>query len=151
MTAFNVVRFKVRPGNEQQFIDAHRAMRPAFKGFLGANMIKTGDQTYCFVGEWRNFQSIVDARPLMISMLDQVRSLLEDLGPELGVSDPVSGESVLSFGAPKKPAKKAAKSRRPAKKAAKSRRPAKRTKTRKPGGKSKSRKGASRKSATRRG
>jgi len=112
MTAFNVVRFKVKPGNEQQFIDAHRAMRPAFKGFLGANMIKTGDQTFCFVGEWRNFQSIVDARPLMISMLDQVRSLLDDLGPELGVTDPVSGESVLNLGPPKKRAKKkAAKSR----------------------------------------
>ena len=138
MTAFNVVRFKVRPGNEQQFLDAHRAMRPAFKGFLGANMIKTGDQTYCFVGQWRNFQSIVAARPQMIAMLDQVRSLLENLGPELGVTDPISGESILSMGPPKKPAKrKAAKSRGSAKRAGK-----------KAGAKSK-RKGAVKKKAAR--
>jgi hypothetical protein len=141
MSAFNIVRFKVRPGNEQQFIDAHRAMRPAFKGFLGANMIKTGDQSYCFVGEWRNFQSIVNARPQMISMLDQVRSLLEELGPELGVTDPISGDSVLSFRAPKKAAKK---------KTAKSRGPAKRTRSKKSGARSKVRKSASRKGATRR-
>ena len=29
MTAFNVVRFKVKPGNEQQFIDCDAATAPA--------------------------------------------------------------------------------------------------------------------------
>jgi len=106
MTAFNVVRFRVRPGNEQQFIEAHRSMRPTFKGFVGGHLVRTGDQTFCLVGEWRQFQNIVDARPQMISMLDQVRHLLEDLGNELGVTDPVSGHSVLRLGAPKPAAKK---------------------------------------------
>ena len=44
MTAFNVVRFKVKPWSEQQFVDAHRKERPAFKGFLGGNLIKTGER-----------------------------------------------------------------------------------------------------------
>ena len=35
MTAFNVGRFRVRPGMEEAFVDAHRTLRPAFKGFLG--------------------------------------------------------------------------------------------------------------------
>ena len=106
MTAFNVVRFKVKPGSEQEFIDLHRRMNPKFKGFVAGNLIRTGDQTFCMVGEWRSFDSIVSARPQMIGMLDQFRALLEDLGPELGVTDPVSGDSVLSFGPPKKTAKK---------------------------------------------
>ena len=92
MTAFNVVRFRVKPGNEQRFIDEHRKVRPGFKGFLGGSLIKTGDQTFCIIGEWRNFQSLIAARPQMIANLDGLRDMLEDLGGGLGVTDPVSGE-----------------------------------------------------------
>lgn len=105
MTAFNVVRFRVKPGDEQRFIDLHRTMRRDFKGFLGGSLIKTGDRTYCFVGEWRNFQSLVAARPGMVAVLDGFRNMLEDLGGGLGVTDPVSGEVVAKIAAPK-PAKK---------------------------------------------
>ena len=124
MTAFNVVRFRVKPGSEAQFIEHHRKARPGFKGFLGGSLVKTGDQTFCFVGEWRNFQSIVNARPQMIGMLDGVRALLEDLGGGMGVTDPVSGHSVLRISVPKPAKKRPAKARRTAKRAAK-KRPAK--------------------------
>jgi quinol monooxygenase YgiN len=119
MTAFNVVRFRVKPGNEQRFIDAHRAMRPALKGFLGGDLVRTGDRTFCLVGAWRNMKSIVDSRPQMIGMLDTVRDLLEDLGGGLGVTDPVSGDSVVKLAAPKA-AKKRPAARKP-KRAAKKR------------------------------
>jgi quinol monooxygenase YgiN len=99
MTAFNVVRFRVKPGNEQAFIDAHRKLRPTFKGFLAGNLVKTGDQTFCMLGEWRNFAGLAAARPEMIAILDTLRPMLEDLGGGLGVTDPVSGEVVLKFGA----------------------------------------------------
>lgn len=122
MTAFNVVRFKVKPGNEQQFVDAHRKVRPAFKGFLGGNLIKTGDQTFCFVGEWRTFQNIATARPQMIAFLDGFRDMLEDLGSGLGVTDPVSGQAVAKLAAPKAAKKKNAPARRKPKRA-----PAKKT------------------------
>jgi hypothetical protein len=122
MTAFNVVRFKVKPGNEQQFVDAHRKLRPAFKGFLGGNLIKTGDQTFCFVGEWRTFQNIATARPQMIALLDGFRDMLEDLGSGLGVTDPVSGQAVAKLAAPKAAKKKNAPARRKPKRA-----PAKKT------------------------
>jgi Antibiotic biosynthesis monooxygenase len=127
MTAFNVVRFKVKPGSEQQFLEEHRKARPGFKGFLGASLIKTGDQTFCFVGEWRNFDSIVKARPQMISMLDGMRDLLEDLGGGLGVTDPISGQAVVKI-APPKPAKKRLAKPRRATKRAKAKRPAKKRK-----------------------
>lgn len=54
----------------------------------------------------------------MISMLDQVRDLLEELGTDLGVTDPVSGESVVRLAAPKAAKKRAAKPRGAAKRAA---------------------------------
>jgi hypothetical protein len=122
MTAFNVVRFKVKPGNEQRFVDAHRKARPAFKGFLGGSLIKTGDRTFCLVGEWRTFQSIATARPQMIALLDGFRDMLEDLGSGLGVTDPVSGKAVAKLAVPKVAKKKKAPARRKPKRA-----PAKKT------------------------
>ena len=119
MTAVNVVRFRVKPGNEQRFIDAHRKMRIAFKGYLGGNLVRTGDQTFCFVGEWRTMQSIVAARPQMIALLDGFRDMLEDLGGGLGVTDPVSGEVAVKLAAPKVAKKRPAKTpRRKTKRAA---------------------------------
>ncbi len=109
MTAFNVVRFRVKPGNEKRFVEAHKAMRPQFKGFLGGSLIKTGDHTFCLVAEWRNFDAIVKARPEMIGMLDSVRPMLEDLGGGLGVTDPVSGEVVMRMSVRKPAAKTKAK------------------------------------------
>jgi len=97
MTAYNVVRFRVKPGYEQKFIDAHKNAKPNFKGFVEGAMIKTGDQTYCFVAKWTNFQRIADARPGMIGMLNSFRECLDDLGGGLGVTDPVSGEAVVSL------------------------------------------------------
>jgi quinol monooxygenase YgiN len=106
VSAFNVVRFRVKAGQEERFIDAHRKLRPKFKGFLNGNLIRTGDQTFCMVGEWRNMQSIAAARPEMIGFLNTFRDLLEDLGGGLGVTDPVSGEAVAKFSGTKKKKKK---------------------------------------------
>jgi len=115
MTAMNVVRFRVKPGCEQKFIDAHRGAGPAFKGFLGGRLIKTGDRTFCIVAEWRSFDAIAAARPEMIAMLDSMRDLLEDLGGGLGVTDPVSGDVVVKLDA-QRVARKATKKKSAAKK-----------------------------------
>ena len=110
MTAYNVVRFRVKPGSEQKFIDAHKQARPAFKGWRGGALIKTGDRTFCIIGEWPSMKALANARPQMIGLLNSFRDTLEDLGGGLGVTDPVSGEVVVSLKATKpkaKPAKKA--------------------------------------------
>jgi hypothetical protein len=112
MTAYNVVRFRVKPGCEQQFIAAHKIGDPGFKGFRQGALIKTGDRTFCLVGEWTSFAKIAGARPQMIGLLDSIRDFLEDLGGGLGVTDPVSGEVVASL----KPAKPKAKKAKSAKK-----------------------------------
>ena len=99
MTAYNVVRFRVKPGMEDKFIQLQReALRDEMAGALDAALIKTGDRTYCFIGKWKSFDDLVAARPKMIASLDQIRSLLEDLGGGLGVTDPVSGPAVLELG-----------------------------------------------------
>jgi len=93
MTAFNIVRFRVKPGREQAFIEAHRRANISLKGFLRGSMVKTGERAYCLVGEWESFDSIAAARPQMI----ELRADLEDLGSGLGVTDPVSGDVVLNL------------------------------------------------------
>ena len=98
MTAFNVVRFRVKPGRESEFVEAHRkAPRLESSGFRRFSLIKTGDRTYCVIGEWDSFDSLVAARPRMIAMLDTLRDTLEDLGGGLGVTDPVSGETIFEM------------------------------------------------------
>jgi hypothetical protein len=109
MGAYNVVRFRVKPGCEQRFIDAHKKAKPAFKGFRGGALVKTGERDFCFVGEWSGFQKIADARPIMIGLLDGMREYLEDLGNGLGLTDPVSGEVVVTLRASKRPPRKTAK------------------------------------------
>jgi hypothetical protein len=106
MTAFNIVRFRVKPGHEQQFVAAHRGISPGFKGFRGGALVKTGEHTFCMVAEWASFQKIVDARPKMIGILDTLREHLEDLGGGLGLTDPVSGEVVVKLPASKPEARK---------------------------------------------
>jgi hypothetical protein len=97
MTAYNVVRFKVKPGREAEFIELHKAPPGEMKGLRKLALVKTGDRTYCFVGEWRAMDDIVAARSVMIASLDKMRGLLEDLGGGLGVTDPVSGDAVVEI------------------------------------------------------
>jgi len=97
MTAFNVVRFRVKPGREGEFVAAHQKAHPGFTGFRRFVLIKTGERTYCAIGEWENHDSLVAARPGMIAMLDTFRDTLEDLGAGLGVTDPASGEVVVEM------------------------------------------------------
>jgi hypothetical protein len=98
MSAFNVVRFRVKPGREQAFVDAHRRQaETGFAGFRRGALVKTGERAYCFVGEWDTFDAIAAARPAMVQLLDSFRADLEDLGGGLGVTDPVSGEAVVEL------------------------------------------------------
>jgi antibiotic biosynthesis monooxygenase len=97
MTAFNVVRFRVKPGRDQEFLDAHRSVDANWPGLKKVNMIKTGDRTYCIIAEWADIADMAAARPNMIATLNSFRDTLEDLGGELGVTDPVSGPVVLEL------------------------------------------------------
>jgi hypothetical protein len=97
MTAFNFVRFRVKPGREQEFLDAHRNVRADWSGLKKVNMIKTGDWSYCIIAEWANMENLAAAQPNMIAALNSFRDTLEDLGVGLGVTDPISGPVVLEL------------------------------------------------------
>lgn len=97
MSAFNVVRLRVKPGCEEKFIEEHRNTEADFPGLKRAALVKTGDRSYCFVGEWESMDHIVDAREQMVAILDRFRDTLEDQGGDLGVTDPVSGEVVVDL------------------------------------------------------
>jgi quinol monooxygenase YgiN len=97
MTAFNAVRFKVKPGRSQEFLDAHGAVERNWAGLRHANIIETGQDRYCIIAEWDDMESMAAARPEMIATLDSFRDTLEDLGGGIGVTDPVSGSVVLEL------------------------------------------------------
>ncbi len=97
MTAYNVVRFRVKPGRDQEFLDAHTKVQANWSGLQHANIIKTGERTYCIIAEWADMDALANARPSMIATLDSFRDTLDDLGGGLGVTDPVSGAVVLAL------------------------------------------------------
>ena len=93
MTAYNVVRFRVKPGREKDFVALHTGTGGPLKGLRKGTLIKTGDRTYCFVGEWDEMGSI-GASPEMIA---EMGNMLEDLGGGLGVTDSVAGDVVAEM------------------------------------------------------
>ncbi len=97
MTAFNAVRFRVKPGREQEFLEAHEKVERDWPGLRHVNMVKTGERSYCVIAEWDSMDALAAARPHMIATLDSFRDTLEDLGAGMGVTDPVSGPVVMAL------------------------------------------------------
>jgi hypothetical protein len=96
MTAFNVVRMRVKPGHVDEYLAFHRDRDlGAMKGMKALRVVRTGERDFCVVGEWSSMEDLAAARPQMIAILDGFRDKLEDLGNGLGVTDPVSGEAVV--------------------------------------------------------
>ena len=93
MTAMNVVHMRVKPGKEAEFMAMHRTVDPAsMKGGRNLWVLKTGERSYCLVGEWDSMDALASSRPEMIATLDKLRPLLEDLGGGRGLTEPYSGE-----------------------------------------------------------
>jgi quinol monooxygenase YgiN len=97
MPAFNVVKFKIKPGQESAFLDAHRGGKAAWPGLVRADVVKTGELSYCLIGQWPDKATLAAARPAMIATLDTFRSTLDEVAEGRGVTDAVSGEAVLSI------------------------------------------------------
>ena len=97
MQVHNVVKFKVKAGEEAAFLDAHRNGKAKWAGLERGFIIKTGEQTFCLIGTWSSQEAMVAARPAMIKTLDSFRSVLEDQGGGRGVTDAVSGTVVLDI------------------------------------------------------
>jgi hypothetical protein len=95
--AFNAVRFRVKPGREREFLDAHRRVGSDWLGLKQARIIKTGERSYCLIAEWTDMDAVAQARTSMIATLNSFRDALEDLGGGLGVTDAIAGPVVLEL------------------------------------------------------
>jgi hypothetical protein len=50
-TAYNIVRFRVRPGREDAFVEAIGGdLRRGLPGLIGGALVKTGEREYCEIG-----------------------------------------------------------------------------------------------------
>ena len=97
-TFINVVRSKVKESKKDEYIKKLKEFFHSMKGtegLISMKQIQTGPNNYCIIGEWKNEDAITKARPKMIVGLDAVRSMLEEISPELGVTDPVSGPVIM--------------------------------------------------------
>ena len=92
----NVVRFKLKQDCVEKYFEVIN--KTDFEGMTQRYIAKTGDYDYCFVGIWKSAEAIADQRPAMIAHLDEVRGFMEELSPELGITDPVSGNIVSKVG-----------------------------------------------------
>ena len=92
----NVVRFKLKSNCVDKYFEV--IAKTSFEGMTQRYIAKTGNYDYCFVGLWKSAEAMAAQRPAMIAHLDEVRGLMEELYPELGVTDPVSGNIVSKVG-----------------------------------------------------
>ena len=95
MEFMNIVRAKVKPEHLDEYMEMIKEF-PKFEGMLESKLVKTGDYTFCYVGTWDSEEAIAAQRDNMIANLDKMRHTLEELSPELGLTDPVSGLVVIS-------------------------------------------------------
>ena len=94
----NVVRSKVREDKKDEYMRKLKEFCNNMKGtdgLVSMKQIQTGSNSMCIIGERKDEQSIVKARDKMIAGLDTARLLLEEISPELGVTDPVSGPVIM--------------------------------------------------------
>ena len=71
MSAFNAVRFRVKPGCEQEFLNAQKNVHEEWPGLRHANIIKTGEQTYCIIAEWTSALLRWKDRPGLSTYIDR--------------------------------------------------------------------------------
>jgi len=97
MNAFSIVRFRVKPGRKEEFIEAHKNAAAGWPGLVHANLVQVGERGFCLVAEWESEAALQKAGPKMIKTLDTFRDSLEVLSPKLGVTAPMSGPAVLKM------------------------------------------------------
>ena len=96
MTAFNSVRFRVKPGHDDEFVELFRSAPRNFDGLRNMVLVKSGDGAFFSIGEWETFQHMVDARSKMVGNLDRFRHTLEQ-HLDGGHTDAVSGDTVFEM------------------------------------------------------
>ena len=87
----NCVRFIVKEGKGPALLATYEENPLQAAGMEQHFLVQTGDREYLGIGVWESKDSLVAARPVMIEFLNTLRHVLEEISPELGVTDPRSG------------------------------------------------------------
>ena len=90
MKYMNIVRFSVKP---EHIADYKKALetQPAWDGQIETRTIQSGEHSFCGYGLWESKEAMMGQMDSMVSWLDSVRHMLEEISPELGVTDPILG------------------------------------------------------------
>ena len=83
----NLVRCKVKTSHRAEYLQKFDE-RPKFDGMISTKVIEIKPNEFFMTGEWKSEEDIAKARPQMIQFLDSLRHTLEELSPELGVTEP---------------------------------------------------------------
>lgn len=95
MEACNVVRMRVRPEFEAEFLaELDNPCAGLEAGLCHAFLFKTGERTYCLVAQWYSAAAMTAGEVHILNSLDQLRSMLEDLDEDRGAMEPFSGHVV---------------------------------------------------------
>ena len=92
----NGVRFVVKEGSENDFLEVFKTFSKE-EGEIYSFLVQTGDREYVAVGTWESEDALVNARPSLIGNLDKMRDFLEEISPDLGVTDPRSGNIIMEW------------------------------------------------------
>ncbi len=95
MEFMNIVRVKVKTDHIDEYMQLNEEF-PVYEGQKMSRLVKTGENTFCYVGIWESEEAIAAQRDAMIAGLDTMRHTLEEISPDLGVTDPVSGPVVIA-------------------------------------------------------
>ena len=90
MKHINIVRFKVKLEHVNDYLEA-LTKQPVWKGNIEGKTIQTGENRFCAYGLWESKEAMDLEMDSMVGWLDTIRHMLEEITPELGVTDPVSG------------------------------------------------------------
>lgn len=95
MIAYNVVRFKVMPGKDRAFLEAHGPGKINWPGLRHASLIRVAEGDYCLLGEWPDTATLSAAMPHMLTTLGTFRDVLQPTAT--GVTEAFSGPVILSI------------------------------------------------------
>ena len=73
-------------------------LKTNFKGMTQRYINTTGSNEYYFLGIKENAKAPATQRPAIIALFDEVRAFMQELSPQLGVTDPGSGNIFSKVG-----------------------------------------------------
>ena len=93
MKHMNIVKFVVKPEFVDEYLSSMQDMN-LFNGQISNRLVQTGDRHFCGTGLWESKAAMDAEMANMVAYLNTIRHMLEEISPELGVTDATSGSVI---------------------------------------------------------